>query len=202
MELLVTSHPSRQRRSSMVWLSTTTCTPRRPRRRLRPPLLRSMRFSLQWLPSMANPGGGRKKNSPRGKIFFNHDPCPPPAPYTKKFYPRETFSTLTPHCPHWAHRPPPKPPPRCPPHPLAPQSPCSATSTEFLWRLPRLPWPRVANHMPPILGPTHGAPRSKHNSTNCRMDWSDVYVQEHIDLLTPSVPQREETTAPAQCAKA
>ena len=37
----------------MVWLSTTTYTPRRPRRRLRPPLLRSMCFSLQWLPSMA-----------------------------------------------------------------------------------------------------------------------------------------------------
>ena len=37
----------------MVWLSTTTCTPRWPRRRLRPPLLRSMRFSLRWLPSMA-----------------------------------------------------------------------------------------------------------------------------------------------------
>ena len=37
----------------MVWLSTTTCTPRRPRRRLRPPLLRNMRLSLRWLPSMA-----------------------------------------------------------------------------------------------------------------------------------------------------
>ena len=35
----------------MVWLST--CTPRWPCRRLRPPLLRSMRFSLRWLPSMA-----------------------------------------------------------------------------------------------------------------------------------------------------
>ena len=39
----------------MVWLSTTTYTPRRPRRRLRLPLLRSMRFSLRWLPSMAKP---------------------------------------------------------------------------------------------------------------------------------------------------
>ena len=37
----------------MVWLSTTTCTPCRPRRRLRPPLLRNMRLSLRWLPSMA-----------------------------------------------------------------------------------------------------------------------------------------------------
>ena len=36
----------------MVWLSTTTCTPSRPRRRLRPPLLRNMRLSLRWLPSM------------------------------------------------------------------------------------------------------------------------------------------------------
>ena len=37
----------------MVWLSTTTCTPRRPRKRLRHPLLRNMRLSLPWLPSMA-----------------------------------------------------------------------------------------------------------------------------------------------------
>ena len=42
-----TSHPSRRRLSSMVWLSTTTCTSRRPHRRLVSPLLRSMRFSLQ-----------------------------------------------------------------------------------------------------------------------------------------------------------
>ena len=40
MDLFVTSHPSAQRLLSMVWLSTTTCTPRRPHRRLRPPLLR------------------------------------------------------------------------------------------------------------------------------------------------------------------
>ena len=53
MDLFVTSHPSARRLSSMVWLSTTTCTPRRPRRRLRPPLLRNMRLSLRWLPSMA-----------------------------------------------------------------------------------------------------------------------------------------------------
>ena len=37
----------------MVWLSTTTCTPRRPHRGLRPPLLHNMRLSLRWLPSMA-----------------------------------------------------------------------------------------------------------------------------------------------------
>ena len=37
--LLVISHPCDQRLSSMVWLSTTTCTPSLPRRRLRPPLL-------------------------------------------------------------------------------------------------------------------------------------------------------------------
>ena len=49
--------------------------------------------------------------------------------------------------------------------------------------------------MPPIMGPTHRAPGSKH------MDCSHVYVEEHIDLLTPSVSQREETTAPARCAK-
>ena len=37
----------------MAWLSMTTCTPRHPRRRLRPPLLRNMRLSLGWLPSRA-----------------------------------------------------------------------------------------------------------------------------------------------------
>ena len=37
----------------MMWLSTTTCTPRRTRKRLRPPLLHNMRFSLRWLHSMA-----------------------------------------------------------------------------------------------------------------------------------------------------
>ena len=37
----------------MVWLSTPTCTPDLPRRRLRPALLRKMRLNLRWLPSMA-----------------------------------------------------------------------------------------------------------------------------------------------------
>ena len=32
--------------TSMVWLYTKTCTPRRPHKRLRPALLRSMRLSL------------------------------------------------------------------------------------------------------------------------------------------------------------
>ena len=101
-----------------------------------------------------------------------------------------------------AHKLPPKPPPPpFAPHP-PPDPPCSAASTEFLWRLPRLPWPRVANHMPPIPGPTHKVPRSKHTCTNCRIGCSHIYVQEHIDLLTPSLSQREKTTAPAQCAKA
>ena len=41
----------RRRLLSMVRLSTTTCTPKRPRRRLRPLLLRDMRFSLRgYLP--------------------------------------------------------------------------------------------------------------------------------------------------------
>ena len=35
----------------MVWLSTTTCTSSLPWRRLTPPLLHNMRFSLRWLPS-------------------------------------------------------------------------------------------------------------------------------------------------------
>ena len=42
---LVGSHPSRWRLSSTVWLSTTTCRPNLVRKRLRPPLLRNMRFS-------------------------------------------------------------------------------------------------------------------------------------------------------------
>ena len=45
--------PYRRSLSSMVGLSTTTCKPRRPRRRLRHPLLHNMEFSLRWLPSMA-----------------------------------------------------------------------------------------------------------------------------------------------------
>ena len=66
------------------------------------------------------------------------------------------------------------------------------------------PLPRTVtvNHMPPIPGPTHGALGSEHTSTNCQIGYSHIYVQEHIDLLTPSLSQREETTAPAQCAKA
>ena len=50
---LVGSHPLRRRLSSMVWLSTTTYKPNLPRKRLRPPLLRNMRFSRRWLPSIA-----------------------------------------------------------------------------------------------------------------------------------------------------
>ena len=53
----------------------------------------------------------------------------------------------------------------------------------------------------PDLG-AHRAPGSKHKGTKCRIGCSHIYVQEHIDLLTPSLSQREETTAPAQCAKA
>ena len=41
------THATKDYPSSMVWLSTTTCTPSLPRRRLRPPLLRNMRFSLR-----------------------------------------------------------------------------------------------------------------------------------------------------------
>ena len=46
-------HASRRRLSSMVWLSTTACRPNLPLKRLRPPLLRNMRFSFWWLPSIA-----------------------------------------------------------------------------------------------------------------------------------------------------
>ena len=41
----VGSRPSRRRVSSMVWLCTSTCTPKLPHKRLRPPLLRNLRFS-------------------------------------------------------------------------------------------------------------------------------------------------------------
>ena len=37
----------------MVWLSTTTCRPNLPRKRLGPPLLRNMRFSRRWLSFIA-----------------------------------------------------------------------------------------------------------------------------------------------------
>ena len=45
--LLAASQPCAARLSSMVWLSTTTYTPSLSRRRLRPPLLRNMCFSLR-----------------------------------------------------------------------------------------------------------------------------------------------------------
>ena len=61
----------------MVWLSTTTCTPRRPRRRLRPPLLRNMRFSLRWLPSMA-------KHENLGRVL-HWDAPRPREPWTKEY---------------------------------------------------------------------------------------------------------------------
>ena len=73
-------------------------------------------------------GGAEKKIPPRGEFFFQPRHLSPPGPVYKTFYPRGTFSTLTPHCPHWAHRPPPLEPPPSPPlepprPPLAP--PCS-----------------------------------------------------------------------------
>ena len=37
----------------MVWASTTTCKRNLPRKRVRPPLLRNMRFTRRWLPSIA-----------------------------------------------------------------------------------------------------------------------------------------------------
>ena len=47
----------------MVWLSMTTYTPSRQRRRLRPPLLRNMRLSLRWLPSrVPSAGSGRERD--------------------------------------------------------------------------------------------------------------------------------------------
>ena len=50
---LVGSHSSGGILLSMVWLSTTTCRPNLPRKRLRPPLLRNMRFNRRWLPCIA-----------------------------------------------------------------------------------------------------------------------------------------------------
>ena len=48
-----------------VWLSTTTCTPSLPRRRVRPLLLPDMRFRLGRLPSM-----GRRENCDNIPHFF------------------------------------------------------------------------------------------------------------------------------------
>ena len=66
---LVGSHPSRRRLSSMVWLSTTTCRPNRPRKRLRPPLLRNMRFSHRWLPFIAKHANLEMIRHPRAKKY-------------------------------------------------------------------------------------------------------------------------------------
>ena len=147
-------------------------------------------------------------------FFFDRDTCHPPTPYTKistrggLFLPKPPIVPIGPTDPRPLPPPPWLPPPGSPPvappppPPTPPRPPHSAAPTEIISRRPRLPWPGVANHMPPILGPTHRAPGCKHNSTNCHMDCSHVYVRKHIDLLTPSLSQREETMAPAQCAKA
>ena len=54
---LAGSHPLRRRLSSIVWLSTSICKPDLPGKRLKPPLLRNMRFMLRfsrwWLPFIA-----------------------------------------------------------------------------------------------------------------------------------------------------
>ena len=63
------------------------------------------------------------------------------------------------------------------PHPPRP-NPFPAALSEVLCRLPRLPWPRVANDMPPIPGPSHRAPGSKHASTNCRI--GRIYMYQSI----------------------
>ena len=83
-------------------------------------------------------GGGQEKKFPREVKFFSTATSSPPNPVYKNFYLRGTFSTLTPHGPHWAHRPPPveppPPPPRRPPPPLAPPNP---TPPPLLHRLHR-----------------------------------------------------------------
>ena len=158
----------------------------------------------------AQGGGGIKNSLKRRNLFSTATLVPPLQPRIQKFLPAGDFFYPNPPLSPLSPQPPPPPsPPRCPPPPPPPRGPptppyppCSAASKDILPRLPRLPWPGVANHMPLFRGPTHGAPGSKHNSTNCHMDCSHVYVQEHIDLLTRSLSQREDTTAPAQCSKA
>ena len=54
----------------MVWVSSTIWTPRQPRRILGPPLLRSMCFSLRWLPSMAKHENWEKILHLRGKKYM------------------------------------------------------------------------------------------------------------------------------------
>ena len=66
---------------------------------------------------------------------------------------------------HHKHDTQPPPPTSAPPPPQK--------FSKLLWRLPQLPWPRVANHMPPIAGPTHRAPPPppEHARTPCRGAW-------------------------------
>ena len=53
------------------------------------------------------------------------------------------------------------PPTPSPTHPLPPYTIVMYTAPPLLKeKLPRLPWPGLANHKPPILGLTHGAPGS------------------------------------------
>ena len=82
------------------------------------------------------------------KFFFQPRHLSPPQPRMQEFLPAGDFLYPNPPLSPLAPQTPPKPP-----RPL-----CSAASTEFLWRLPRLPWLGVANHMPPIPGPCFSIP--------------------------------------------
>ena len=74
----------------------------------------------------------------------------PPHPVYQNFYPSATFLTLyPPQSPHG-----PTTPTKLHPPPFAPTPP--QNFSELLWRLPCLPWLGMANHRPPMLGPTHG----------------------------------------------
>ena len=94
-----------------------------------------------------------------------------PQPRIQKFLPGGDFPDPKPPLYPCGHTnpapcpPPPRPPPPAPALPPPPPHPPSAPPppqkfAELLWRLPRLPGPRVSNHTPPIVGPTHGVPRS------------------------------------------
>ena len=129
------------------------------------------------------------------KTSVNRDTCPHPEPVYKRFYPQKTSSTLTPHGPRLAQGPPCKPPhpfgrpPHLPHHPspLAPPPPhnfyggCSGYHGEA--------WPIAC-------------PQSQGELTERGFGFSHTYEHDHSDVLTPSLSQKEETTAPAQCTKA
>ena len=155
-------------------------------------------------------GEGGRKIPPGGENFFSTATLVPPQPRKQKFlpagdffYPNPTLSPLGPQ------NPPQTPPPVAPPPPPPPKPP-TPTPAPLLRRLHRISMEaapatmarRGQSHAPDPRADSRSAGFQAHEHQLSDRLFIYIYVQEHIDLLAPSLSQREETTAPAQCAKA